>query len=136
MYIELYYDPAYQIFSDNPANEGFPEVLQLIEELRRRGIEVQIKDTGKMDEEERERVYFEKALVPAVRKKYGIRQVFGSGRHGGGPSFGKQVPALLVYKEKGDQYPEDVYPHQKEGKKGGKISTIKEFVEQLLRAKE
>ena len=130
MYIELYFDPTCQIFA-GPVNEGFSEALHLMEELRRKGIEVEIRDTGKMSEEERQKAYW-KVIGPTVRKKYSVRQVFGSRRRGGGPHFGKEVPALLVYREKGDQYPEDVYPHQKEGK----ILTIKEFVEQLLRAEE
>ncbi|GBC78033.1 hypothetical protein HRbin08_01519 [bacterium HR08] len=131
MYLELYYDPTCEIFRTDPANEGFPEVPRLIEEVRQKGIEVEIMDTGKMSEGERREAY-EKAAVLAVRKKYRVRQVFGSRRYGYGPDFGKGVPALLVYKEKGDQYPEDVYPHEREGK----IFTIKEFLEQLLKAEE
>jgi len=126
MYLELYYGPNGEIYT-TPANEGFSEVPGLMEKLHEKGIEVETKDTGRMTEEERQEAYWKAARV-AVRKKYKVRQVFGSRRQGGGPYFGKQVPALLVYGEKGALYPEDVYPHEEKGT----TVTIAEFLEQLL----
>jgi len=128
MYIELYFDPNCKVFeAPEPENEGFLAVPGLVEELQRRGIQIEVKDTGRMTEEERQEAYW-KATTATRRKKFKIRQIFGSQRQGGGPYFGKQVPALLVYKEKGASYPEDVYPHEEKGE----IVTIKELLDQLL----
>ena len=130
MYFELYFDPNCKIF-EVPENEGFASVPSLVEELQRRGIQIEVKDTGSMTEEKHQEAY-RKAIIPATRKKYRIRQIFGSRGRGGGPDFGKGVPALLVYRDREAPYPDDVYPHEERGK----TVTIKEFLEQFLRGLE
>ena len=82
-------------------------------------------DTAKLSDEELYEVYMQ-AVIPSVRKKFGIRRVFGS-RKRSGYLFGKGVPALLVYDHEGE-YPVDVYPH----KEVGRIITIEEFLQELL----
>ena len=42
--------------------------------------------------------------------KQGTRQVFGTGKRGGLPYFGREVPALLLYTD-GEQIPAAVFPH-------------------------
>jgi hypothetical protein len=70
------------------------------------------------------------AWLPSVSKKFGIRRVFGT-RHLGGCFFGREVPALLVFKDDEEQ-PVNVYPHEEHGR----IVTIKEFMQALLSAGE
>ncbi len=67
--------------------------------------------------------------MPAVWRKYRVRQVFGSKRHPGS-LFGKGVPALVVY-ERADHAPIDVYPHEEDGR----LVTIREFLKGLLEGK-
>ena len=90
-----------------PENEGLEEVPELLEELKKRGIQVELVDTAKLDESEVEELYLD-AVGASVVKKYRIRQVFGTRRQSA-IFFGKKVPALLVYE--GDTAI-DVYPHQ------------------------
>jgi hypothetical protein len=125
MYLELYFDPGGQVF-DQPENAGFSEVPGLLENLRQRGIQVDVRNTGEMTEEERQAAY-RKAVAVAIKSKYKIRQVFGSRRRGGGLHFGKEVPALLVYQERGDPNAQDVYPHDE----NGRIITIREYLGRL-----
>ncbi|MCS6936973.1 MAG: hypothetical protein RMJ96_03495 [Candidatus Bipolaricaulota bacterium] len=66
-----------------------------------------------------------KAVMPAVLRKYRVRQVFGSKRHPG-RFFGKEVPALVVYE---NGHPRDIYPHEE----NGQVISIKAFLESFLR---
>lgn len=121
----LYYSSGHKPI-ENPANRGFNEVEELWKKLPE-NINKEKIDTKDMDEEELGNIY-SKAWYPSVfTKKYKIRQVFGS-RKKSGCFFAKGVPALFVYED--IEYPIDVYPHEE---KGGKIVTIKEFLEKLTK---
>ena len=126
MRLRLYYARGSEI--DDPANTGLEEALEFLPRLEAKGISVEIVDSSKLSREELREAYFE-ASQPAVVKHFGVRLVFGSRRRGGGPFFGKEIPALLVYEE-GAKYPSDVYPHQKPG--GGPVVTIKDFLSTLM----
>lgn len=94
---------------------------------REKGIFCKIIDTKGMSDSERYQLYITRAIVPSARKKYKIRQIFGSRKHSA-PFFGKEAPALLVYEE-GEKPPIDVYPHEKNGKR----VEIVDFLQMLLR---
>lgn len=126
MKLEFYWAGKEQVFGV-PANEGFEKVLKLLSSLQDKDISVEIVDTNNLSREELQELY-SKACMPAVWKHIGMRRVFGTKRRGGGPFFGKEVPALLVY-EGGGGYPSDVYPHQKPG--NGPVVTIRDFLESL-----
>lgn len=110
-----------------PDNEGFDlrEIRAIFERLEELGVSSEIVDTLTMSDEERTDLYLE-ATLPTARKKYQVRQVFGSKRHAGF-LFGREVPALLVY-ESGKQYPVDLYPHRSRGR----TVTIRAFLEELV----
>lgn len=108
-------------------NDGFDleEIRELLQQLEESGVSSEIVDVMRRVDEERTDLYLE-ATLPTARKKYQVRQVFGSKRHAG-YFFGREVPALLVY-EPGDQYPVDVYPHRSRGR----TITIRAFLEGLV----
>ena len=110
-----------------PDTEGFDlrEIRTILERLEKLGVSSELVDTMTMSDEERTDLYLE-ATLPTARKKYQVRQVFGSKRHAGF-LFGREVPALLVY-EPGKQYPVDVYPHRSRGR----TITIRAFLESLV----
>ena len=107
-------------------NEGFDlnEVLRILGRLEPLGVQWEVTDSGTISEEELGNLYLE-ATVPTARKKYRVRQVFGSKRRAGG-LFGREVPALLVY-ESGKPYPVDVLPHRR----GTRVVTIRAFLDDL-----
>lgn len=74
MYLKLYHDPQGGALGV-PANEGIEEVMNLVEEARRRGIEVEIVDAGKLSQGELMEGYGH-AVIPSVWKRIGIRRVF------------------------------------------------------------
>jgi len=112
-----------------PHNEGFDlqEIRTILQRLEESGVSSEIVDVMTKSDEERTDLYLE-AIRPTARKKYQVRQVFGSKRHAG-YMFGREVPALLVY-EPGKQIPVDVYPHRH----GTRAVTIRAFLEGLLKA--
>jgi hypothetical protein len=107
---------------DVPANDGFgqDEIVNLLGLLRDGDYTFEVVD--KLSEEERQDLYFKAAATTALTK-HGVRQPFGSNRAGGGPFFGKQVPALLALDEEGSIL--DVYPHKR--REGG-LQTIRAFL--------
>lgn len=111
----------------SPENEGFDlrEIRTLLERLEKLGVSSEIVDTMTTSDEERTDLYLQ-ATLPTARKKYQVRQVFGSKRHAG-YLFGREVPALLIY-EPGKPYPVDVYPHRSRGRG----ATIRAFLESLV----
>jgi hypothetical protein len=113
---------------DLQANNGFDltEIKAALERLEELGISSEIVDISTMSEEKLSNLYSE-AVLPAVFKKYHVRQVFGSKRNSGF-LFGRGVPALVVY-EPGNKYPSDVYPHRN----GDRLVTIRSFLEDLLK---
>lgn len=129
MKLELYYAGKQWVF-DEPSNKGFEKALEILSSLKGKGISVKIIDTSELSKEELREVYFGKAYILSIRKHIGIRRVFGTRRRGGGPFFGKEVPALLVYKGR-EEYPNNVYPHQKRGR--GPVVTIRDFLGSLVK---
>jgi len=123
----------YALYCDRPAvvremaaNAKFDDALRLIEELRSRGLAVEIVDTAAMSANELHRLYFQ-SIAPAVIKKYRVRQVFGSRRR---PAtlFGREVPALVAFGPTG--YAEDLFPHEQ----AGVVVTIRDFLTTLFKA--
>jgi len=88
--------------------------------------EVILKDTSKMSEEMIKKIYFTKANVAAIMKKCDIATVFGT-KENEGNFFGKEVPALLVYKDSNFGYPQEIYPRNEKGS----IITIEEYLSSL-----
>lgn len=127
MRIELYQTERAESF-DVPANEGLDEALGLISTLQSEDVSVEIVDASKLSREELQEIYLSKACIPAVRNHVRIRRVFGSKRRGGGPFFGREVPALLVYED--GEHPSGVYPHEKPG--GVAVVTIRDFLMDLV----
>lgn len=124
MYLKLYHDPEGGVLGV-PENEGIKEVVDLLEEARRRGVEVEIVDARTLSQEDLTEAYGH-AVIPSVWNRVGIRRVFGT-RRSSAAFFGRGVPALLVY-EGGSEYPSDVYPHRD----GNNVTTIREFLVRLL----
>jgi hypothetical protein len=124
LYINLS-DPS-SIYRDAECNKGIEQVPALLDEIRRRGEIVEIRNAAEMSEEELLTAYFTDAAVAAVYGKYRVRTVFGSNRHPG-ISFGKGVPALSVRGSAANTAP-NVYPHNM----SGRYVTIYEFLTQTL----
>jgi len=121
----LYFSSEHKPLED-PANRGLGEVDKLWKKLPK-NIKKEKIDTRDMNEEELGKIYSKSCYPSVYTKKYKIRQVFGS-RKKSASFFCRGVPALLVYED--IEYPVDVYPHEE---KGGKIITIKEFLEKLTK---
>lgn len=102
-----------------------PKILKLFDELQDLGVGCQIIDTVDMDEETLSELYIE-AVMPSVRKHYRVKHFFGT-RNKKGKFFGREQPALLVYKDN-KRYPEDIYPHEEEREK----VTIEDYLSQIL----
>jgi hypothetical protein len=130
MHLKLYYCTTVKPF-DSPANEGWNEVLELLEKVERKGITSERIDTNQLKDEEIFNAYMRSVIGPTQLKKYKVRQVFGSARHSGW-LFGKQVPALVVYSSRGSEIPEDIFPHSG----GGRIITIREYLEKIMHGKQ
>src|SRR5271154_2762245 len=113
-------------FREVPCNSGIEMVPPLLDELRRRGESVQIRNTAEMNTEEIMTAYISEAAVAAVYGKYRVRNVFGSNRRPGS-AFGQGVPALSVRDASVDVAPK-VYPHNA----SGRYVTIYEFLTQML----
>jgi len=113
-------------FREVPCNSGIEMVPPLLDELRRRGESVQIRNTAEMNTEELMTAYISEAAVAAVYGKYRVRNVFGSNRRPGS-AFGQGVPALSVRDASADVAPK-VYPDNA----SGRYVTIYEFLTQTL----
>ena len=114
--------------SQEEANAGLEEVPGLLEEARRQGIDVEEVDLSKQDEEKR-RALYEQAAAAAVRSRCRIRELFGSRRRGYGPHFGREAPALLVYRGE-ERIPAEVYPCHRRGR----VMSIRDFLKGLPEA--
>lgn len=127
MHLKLYYstevEPSYL-----PANEGFDNVLALLEEIEKKGVTCERLDTSQLTDEKIAEAYIRSVIGPTQLKKYRVRQVFGSARRSGW-LFGKQVPALVVYGSSESQFPEDVFPHAV----GAHIVTIREYLKKQVK---
>lgn len=123
MKIEFYYQ-ANRIQSW-PENEGLYGRMpdHLLGQMREAGVEYRMIDPSELSREELEDAYIRLAVPPSVRKRYGIKRVFGTNKYPGS-FFGRQVPALVILE---NGRPQDVFPHEE----GGKIVTIKDYLEKL-----
>lgn len=112
-------------------NDGFDlrEMHAIRQRLEEIGVPWKTLDARTISTGELENLYLE-ATVPTARRKYQIRQVFGSKRRAG-CFFGREVPALLVY-EPGKPYPLDVLPHRR----GTRTVTIRAFLDDLVKTLE
>ena len=81
LYINLS-DPS-SIYREAECNKGIDQVPALLDEIRRRGEVVQIRNAAEMSKEELLTAYFTDAAVAAVYGKYRVRTVFGSNRQPG-----------------------------------------------------
>src|SRR4051812_30682373 len=96
-----------------PENAGY-DYQRVVDALERRlagGDSYEVTDTSGWSDDERDRLYIDGAVaaVAAAGNRYRVGRVFGSNRHPG-DDFGASVPALLIYADRGDTYPTDVYP--------------------------
>ena len=110
---------------DCAVNQDYSLVESIFANLSRNSdVNTQVIDAGKIEEADRQKLYF--SIVPlSVRLKFQIRRVFGS-RRIAASLFGLQVPALLVY-EQDDENPVDVYPTSHKGH----VVTISEYFTEL-----
>jgi len=109
-------------------NAGLEEVPGLLERARQYGIEVEEVDFSKRGEEER-RALDEQADVAAKRSRSEIHEIFGFRRRGYRPYFGREAPALLVYRGE-DGFPAEVYPCCRRGR----VMPIRDFLKGLPEA--
>jgi hypothetical protein len=112
----LYFNPA-EISTGMDRNKGIETVLAKAQEFQ-----LELIETSRIPHEALRNEYT-RAIMPSVWKKYRIRQIFGSRRHSGF-MFGRNVPALLIENDPRGIGPEDVYPHEKDGR----VITIYEFL--------
>jgi len=127
MKFELYYDPEHVLAT--PENEGLygQEPDRLLGRIKEAGVEYRVIDPSKLSREELEDAYSRLAVPPSVRKRYGIKRIFGTNKYPGS-HFGRGVPALVILE---DGRPQDVFPHEE----GGKVMTIKDYLQRLTRRK-
>jgi hypothetical protein len=122
---ELFYEPDLsRIFDTHSSNKGIRDVLVHINDFRKKGIPIKVRDTARMSATDLEHAY-SRAIVPSANHKYRIRTIFGTIRRAA-CFFGRQVPALLV-SDPTHENPGDIYPHEK----GGRIITIYEFLKEI-----
>ncbi len=119
----FFFDSSVQPFEGKGDLDG---ISQMLEQLKKKGFIVKQTDVRDFSEADVYDIYME-AMIPSVRKKYRIRQVFGSQRHSGF-LFAKHVPALLVYENPKAQHPSDVYPREE----GRRLVGIEDFLRKLL----
>ena len=119
----LFYHAPAAVLRELACDARIDIALARVEELRRRGIPVELVDTSGIEPGELQGRYIE-AIGASVVKKYRVRQVFGSRRRAGW-LFGRGVPGLVVVGPSGTV--EDLYPH--EG--AGKLVTISDFFDSL-----
>jgi hypothetical protein len=110
------------------ANAGLEEVPGLLEEARRQGIDVEEVDLSRQDEEKR-RALYEHAAAAAEKSRCKIHKLFGFRRRGYGRYFGREAPALLVYRGE-ERIPAEVYPCRRRGR----VMSIRDFLKGLPEA--
>jgi hypothetical protein len=124
--IKLVYEPGN--VEKGPENEGLrqEEMDRLLQRIKEAGLEYSVVDTSGASRQELEDMYTQLAVTPSVRKRYGVKRIFGTNKYPGS-HFGRGVPALVVLE---NGRPVDVYPHEE---KGGKIMTIRDYIDTLKR---
>jgi hypothetical protein len=103
-------------------------VKRYFSKLEQYGIPCELLDIANKSQDEIYKIYSE-AIVPSVMKKVGIRRVFGSKRQSA-LLFGKQVPALLIYR---NEEVDDVYPQFKKWAGHKELVTIEKYLEDFLK---
>ena len=128
MEYELYYAPAHIV--ESPENDGLQGdgLDRAVRRVREAGATYRVIDVSDRSREELEDAYERLAVPPSVRKRYRVRHIFGTNKYSG-TFFGKGVPALVVLE---DGRPQDVYPHEEDGK----IVTIKDFLDRIWGSRE
>lgn len=101
------------------------EALALLDELKAKGLRVEVLDTKDTPDEELD-TYRLWAAAVALEGHFLTRQVFGTRRHGGAPFLGRQVPALFVF-EGGRETPRAVYPHEHGGELVSVEAILRDF---------
>ena len=126
--VEIYYGGG--DVSDDPVNAGLKEhgLEALMRRVREAGIANRIVDVSARSTDELRDEYMRVAVVPSVRRRYRVAQVFGTHKYPGA-YFGRSVPALVVLE---DGRPVDIYPHEEEGR----VVTIADYVERAGRGDE
>ncbi len=119
----IFYRAPGAVLRDLACNAGIDTAVARADDLRRRGVPVEIVDTSDMGPGDLLGRYIE-AIGASVVKKYRVRQVFGSRRRAGW-LFGRGVPGLVVVGPSGAV--EDVYPHER----AGALVTISDFFDSL-----
>ena len=123
---ELFYDPDLStVFVTHAQNDGVRDVLERLDDFRKKGLAIEGRNTAKMSATDLEHAYI-RAILPSVYRKYRVRRIFGSNRQAG-LFFGRGVPALLI-SDPTHKTPGDVYPHEE----AGRIVTIHDFLTELL----
>ena len=101
----------------------------LVRSLKEKGVKISEVDTAEMDAGKLKEMYISLAVLPSVRKKYKISNLFGT-RRISGYFFGRQQPGLIVLRED-TSTPVDVYPHVEDGQR----VTIADFLRKELARK-
>ncbi len=107
MHLRLYYSEQFALEASKLGCD-LNGITRQLASLEKSGVTSERVNTDALSAGDLSRAYIE-AVMPAVLRKYRVRQVFGS-RRNSGTLFGRHVPALVVIDEAGR--PEDVYPHQ------------------------
>jgi hypothetical protein len=111
---------------ESPENAGFDAATVKERLAGEASGSFEILDTTQMSDAERYELYISQAIA-AAGNRYRVARVFGSNRHPG-EEYGRRVPALVIYADKNDQFPADVYPHEL---RDGRVETIADFVSSL-----
>jgi hypothetical protein len=116
-------------FMIRPENKRYTReaVEATLAEFARKGHSFEVRDTSGADDAERFALY-NRYAVAAAGSGYRVDRVFGSDRHPG-VSFGRGVPALVLFTEVSDQVPVDVYPHEE---RSTSVKTNVEFLDELF----
>lgn len=111
-----------------PVNRGIKDVPRMLEKVKEKGVLVEMINIDNLSSEEKLEKYLDAASASVI-KKYKIRQIFGTRRQSA-VFFGREVPALIVYDEKGNVT--DVYPHEKIFG----IKTIWDFLNEVIKTQQ
>jgi len=113
-----------------PRHVNLQAIFTALEQLETLGVECQILDTRDMSEEDLE-YWRGEAMKAAIGHQQRIRPIFGTRKQGGLPYLGKEVPALLMYRE-GEEKPAAVYPHIKKWRRKRWDFSIEDFLNKLI----
>ncbi|GMT43889.1 MAG: hypothetical protein IEMM0003_0708 [bacterium] len=105
------------------------KAVELLEALKVKGIETEAIDVAGKSEDDTFMDYHRAGNGPAAS----VRPVFGT-KGSLAPDFGRTAPALLCYKNKEDNYPEEVFPRM--DKSTSKIIDVEQALNTLLNVSE